>query len=170
MDVKGERGGGQRTCIGQGRWGLSAHCVCVWAWLCDRSWRHWTSSIVFTDNTSDPTYINHFFSSRPLCACFTSLPPLLEAIPVQTSMPEQVVYLDDRRYPGPACHPPPGKVTGLPTQRELDAFPRMFTWGELKDIIRECGLDAIPQLCRCRLCMGTGRCRLRPRWRRPNSS
>lgn len=47
------------------------------------------------------------------------------------------MYLDDKRYAGPACHPPPAEVKGLPTQRELDAFPRMFTWGELKDIIRE---------------------------------
>jgi hypothetical protein len=37
-------------------------------------------------------------------------------------------------------HPPPEDVKGLPTQAELDAQARMFTWGELKEIIRESGL------------------------------
>ncbi|WVQ80115.1 hypothetical protein IAT38_002216 [Cryptococcus sp. DSM 104549] len=47
----------------------------------------------------------------------------------------EVVYCDDRRYPGPATHPAPPDITGTPTQAELDAYPRMFTWGELKQII-----------------------------------
>ncbi|KAL7420630.1 hypothetical protein Q5752_004581 [Cryptotrichosporon argae] len=46
-----------------------------------------------------------------------------------------VLYADDRRYPGPIAHPAPPTVTGLPTQAELDAHPRLFTWGELKGII-----------------------------------
>lgn len=48
---------------------------------------------------------------------------------------EEPRYLNDHRYPGPATHPPPAQVHGLPTQAELDAYPRMFTWGELKEII-----------------------------------
>ncbi|WWD15625.1 hypothetical protein CI109_100047 [Kwoniella shandongensis] len=47
----------------------------------------------------------------------------------------EVVYANDTRYPGPKSHPAPANVTGLPTQAELDAYPRLFTWGELKEII-----------------------------------
>jgi hypothetical protein len=51
--------------------------------------------------------------------------------------PEPIIYDDDTRYPGPKVHPPPEYITGIPTQRELDAQARMFTWGELKGIVRE---------------------------------
>jgi len=51
--------------------------------------------------------------------------------------PEPIIYDDDTRYPGPDVHPPPEYITGIPTQRELDAQARMFTWGELKGIVRE---------------------------------
>ena len=51
--------------------------------------------------------------------------------------PEPIIYDDDTRYPGPDVHPPPGYITGIPTQRELDAQARMFTWGELKGIVGE---------------------------------
>lgn len=44
-------------------------------------------------------------------------------------------YLDDARYPGPATYPPPAQVRGLPTQAELEAYQRMFTWGDLKEIV-----------------------------------
>lgn len=44
-------------------------------------------------------------------------------------------YLSDHRYPGPSTHPCPSYIEGLPTQAELDAHPRMFTWGELKEIV-----------------------------------
>ncbi|KAK8870082.1 hypothetical protein IAR55_000652 [Kwoniella newhampshirensis] len=47
----------------------------------------------------------------------------------------EVIYCNDTRYPGPKAHPAPPAITGLPTQAELDAYPRMFTWGELKEII-----------------------------------
>ncbi|WVW78067.1 hypothetical protein I302_100018 [Kwoniella bestiolae CBS 10118] len=47
----------------------------------------------------------------------------------------EVFYLNDRRYPGPRAHDASAEITGLPTQEELDAYPKMFTWGELKDII-----------------------------------
>lgn len=49
----------------------------------------------------------------------------------------QVLYDGDDRYPGPSVHPPPPDITGMPTQAELDAQARMFTWGELKEIVRE---------------------------------
>ncbi|KAL1408817.1 hypothetical protein Q8F55_005631 [Vanrija albida] len=49
-------------------------------------------------------------------------------------MPE-VVWNNDRRYPGPEIHPLPEYITGVPTQPELDAMPRLFTWGELKEMI-----------------------------------
>ena len=49
----------------------------------------------------------------------------------------RVVYDDDDRYPGPTIHPPPDHIQGIPTQAQLDAFPRMFTWGELKEIVCE---------------------------------
>lgn len=52
----------------------------------------------------------------------------------------EVVYCGDTRYPGPASYPVPEGVEGVPTQAELDAHPRLFTWGELKEIIRECAL------------------------------
>ncbi|WWC59817.1 uncharacterized protein I303_102379 [Kwoniella dejecticola CBS 10117] len=47
----------------------------------------------------------------------------------------EVIYLNDRRYPGPNADEASKDIEGLPTQEELDAYPRMFTWGELKDII-----------------------------------
>jgi hypothetical protein len=49
--------------------------------------------------------------------------------------PTPIVYDNDTRYPGPLVHPPPGYIKGIPTQAELDAQARMFTWGELKEII-----------------------------------
>lgn len=50
---------------------------------------------------------------------------------------QPVIYDADERYPGPSTYPPPEYVAGIPIQAELDAYPRMFTWGELKGIIRE---------------------------------
>jgi len=50
---------------------------------------------------------------------------------------QPVIYNDDTRYPGPSLYPPPSYITGIPSQVEFDAFPRMFTWGELKGIVRE---------------------------------
>lgn len=46
-----------------------------------------------------------------------------------------VIYNNDTRYPGPPIHPPPREITGLPTHEQLDAYPRMFEWGELKEIV-----------------------------------
>jgi hypothetical protein len=48
-----------------------------------------------------------------------------------------VVYQNDHRYPPPNIHQAPESIEGLPTVEELDAFPRMFTWGELKEIVSE---------------------------------
>jgi hypothetical protein len=48
-----------------------------------------------------------------------------------------MIYDGDTRYPGPQVHPPPEYITGIPTQQELDAQARMFTWGELKEVIRK---------------------------------
>ena len=53
----------------------------------------------------------------------------------------KVVYDDDHRYPRPTAHTPPGHITGITTQSELDAQARMFTWGELKEIVRESSLS-----------------------------
>ncbi|WVQ69614.1 uncharacterized protein L199_007834 [Kwoniella botswanensis] len=47
----------------------------------------------------------------------------------------QATYLDDTRYPGPKIHEASAEIAGLPTQDELDAYPRMYTWGELKEVI-----------------------------------
>lgn len=52
----------------------------------------------------------------------------------------EVVYCNDNRYPGPEVHPIPDFIGGTPSQAELDAQPRLFTWGELKEIISECSL------------------------------
>lgn len=54
-----------------------------------------------------------------------------------TEQHPHVVYDGDVRYPGPPVHPPPAYITGIPSQAELDAQARMFTWGELKEIVRE---------------------------------
>ncbi|ORX35857.1 hypothetical protein BD324DRAFT_629285 [Kockovaella imperatae] len=56
---------------------------------------------------------------------------------------EAVIYNGDTRYPGPKVHPPPAHIKGIPTQAELDAFPRMFTWGELKAIVRSGDLEQL---------------------------
>ena len=37
---------------------------------------------------------------------------------------------------GPALHPPPEDVDGFPTLEDVHACPVMFTWDDLKDIIR----------------------------------
>ncbi|KAK4688936.1 hypothetical protein P7C73_g1149, partial [Tremellales sp. Uapishka_1] len=52
-----------------------------------------------------------------------------------------VVYGDDRRYPGPVPHPAPVYIKGIPDQEELEAFPRMFTWGEFKEMLYTYNLD-----------------------------
>lgn len=57
--------------------------------------------------------------------------------PQAQPQPTPVIYDNDTRYPGPLVHPPPAEITGMPTQSELDAQARMFTWGELKEIVRE---------------------------------
>ena len=54
-----------------------------------------------------------------------------------------VIYLGDNRYPAPHVHPPPAQIKGIPTQAELDAFPRMFTWGELKEIVKSGDLERL---------------------------
>ncbi|OWZ76258.1 cytoplasmic protein [Cryptococcus neoformans Bt85] len=55
----------------------------------------------------------------------------------------QVIYSNDTRYPGPPIHPPPREITGLPTNEELDAYPRMFEWGELKEIVKTGTLEQL---------------------------
>lgn len=55
----------------------------------------------------------------------------------------EVRYLNDGRYPGPSVHPLPANIEGTPTQVELDAYPRMFTWGELKETIRSGKLERL---------------------------
>lgn len=49
----------------------------------------------------------------------------------------QVIWGDDTRYPGPQAFELPDFISGVPTQAELDAQPRLFTWGELKEFISE---------------------------------
>lgn len=46
------------------------------------------------------------------------------------------IWGDDRRYPAPDAFGLPSFIDGVPSQAELDAQPRLFTWGELKDVIR----------------------------------
>lgn len=58
-------------------------------------------------------------------------------MPARFTRENEVVYCGDTRYPGPAYYPAPPEITGTPSQAELDAHPRLFTWGELKEIIRE---------------------------------
>lgn len=45
------------------------------------------------------------------------------------------MYYDDYRYPGPSAHAAPTHIHGLPTDAELAVFPKLFTWGELKEIV-----------------------------------
>lgn len=56
--------------------------------------------------------------------------------------PTPIIYDDDARYPGPQVHPPPEYISGIPSQGELDAQARMFTWGELKGIVRKSARQA----------------------------
>lgn len=39
--------------------------------------------------------------------------------------------------PHPARYPAPASIGGLPTQEELDALPRLFSWERLQEIIGE---------------------------------
>lgn len=39
--------------------------------------------------------------------------------------------------PHPARYPAPASIEGLPTQEELDALPRLFSWERLQEIIGE---------------------------------
>ena len=55
----------------------------------------------------------------------------------------EVRYLDDHRYPGPPTYPLPNHITGTPSQAELDAEARMFTWPELREIIRSGRLERL---------------------------
>ncbi|KAJ9121519.1 hypothetical protein QFC22_002137 [Naganishia vaughanmartiniae] len=45
--------------------------------------------------------------------------------------------------PGPTLFPPPPEITGIPTKAELDAYPRLNTWEQLKDIIARCELGEL---------------------------
>jgi hypothetical protein len=78
----------------------------------------------------------------------------------------QVIYNGDTRYPAPPAYAPPAGIGGIPTQAELDAFPKMFTWGELKEIVRESGRfdflsSSLRRACHCvGLVAHFGTCRL----------
>jgi hypothetical protein len=67
----------------------------------------------------------------------STLPEHTFVMPARFTRENEVVYCGDTRYPGPAYYPAPPEITGTPSQAELDAHPRLFTWGELKEIIRE---------------------------------
>ncbi|WVQ80947.1 hypothetical protein IAT38_003054 [Cryptococcus sp. DSM 104549] len=56
-------------------------------------------------------------------------------------MSDIFIYLNDHRYPGPAVYPPPPFITGIPTQEELDSYPKLFTWGEYKKMIMAGNFD-----------------------------
>ncbi|CAK9780592.1 hypothetical protein CC85DRAFT_329197 [Cutaneotrichosporon oleaginosum] len=53
------------------------------------------------------------------------------------------IWDNDTRYPAPAAFELPPFITGVPSQAELDAQPRLFTWGELKDVIQSGELDRL---------------------------
>ncbi|ORY30227.1 hypothetical protein BCR39DRAFT_530056 [Naematelia encephala] len=55
----------------------------------------------------------------------------------------EVIWNSDTRYPGPKVFHPPEEIGGLPTQEELDGFPRMFSWGELKEILQSRDLEQL---------------------------
>ncbi|WVN87411.1 uncharacterized protein L203_102590 [Cryptococcus depauperatus CBS 7841] len=57
-------------------------------------------------------------------------------------MSGNIQYINDTRYPGPKVHPATDKV-GIPPLAELDAYPRLFTWGEIKDIIQKGDIDRL---------------------------
>lgn len=54
----------------------------------------------------------------------------------------EVVWNGDERYPGPEVYGLPDFISGTPTHAELDAQPRLFSWGELKEIISESGMTS----------------------------
>jgi len=61
---------------------------------------------------------------------------------LMSDLVDDLYFLNDRRYPAPKGFAAPSFIEGLPTQAELDACPRLFTWGEIKKIIRT-------QMCYC---------------------
>lgn len=65
------------------------------------------------------------------------------AILVDLAKMQEIRYLSDARYPGSRAHRLPAHIKGTPTQAELDAEARMFTWCELKDIIRSGRLEKL---------------------------
>ncbi|WVQ80946.1 hypothetical protein IAT38_003053 [Cryptococcus sp. DSM 104549] len=52
-----------------------------------------------------------------------------------------IIYLNDHRYPGPAVHPVPPFIAGIPKQEEIDFYPKLVIWGELKRAIMAGELD-----------------------------
>lgn len=70
---------------------------------------------------------------------------------------QAVQYGTDARYPGPQTHPPPAYIEGIPTQADLDGYPRIFTWGELKGIVREWCLSPVLGLAASRIGHDPGR-------------
>lgn len=50
---------------------------------------------------------------------------------------KDIVWNGDKRYPGPKAYLLPDFIKGVPSQDEIEAMPDMFTWGEIKEQIRE---------------------------------
>ncbi|GMK53531.1 hypothetical protein CspeluHIS016_0101170 [Cutaneotrichosporon spelunceum] len=53
------------------------------------------------------------------------------------------IWDSDTRYPAPEAFELPSFIEGVPTQAEFDAQPRLYTWGELKDVIKSGKLDRL---------------------------
>ncbi|BEI83162.1 hypothetical protein CcaverHIS002_0310300 [Cutaneotrichosporon cavernicola] len=51
------------------------------------------------------------------------------------------IWDNDTRYPAPEAFELPPFIHGVPTQAQLDAQPRLFTFGELKEIIQKGELE-----------------------------
>lgn len=43
----------------------------------------------------------------------------------------------------PALYPLPSTISGVPTQAEQEALPRMFTWAQIREIIQVCDLGRL---------------------------
>jgi hypothetical protein len=71
--------------------------------------------------------------SRSCCSIFTNFftATIIAKYTIAHPLP---ITLD---MPGPKLYPPAPDIQGIPTKAELDAYPRLNTWEELKDTIGE---------------------------------
>lgn len=79
---------------------------------------------------------------QPFTYSVSALPHHPRPLPIQPGVSSlSMTYVSSVPYSrsivaGPPLHPPPEDVAGFPTLEDIHSYPVMFSWDDLKDIIR----------------------------------